>query len=117
MLSNSSYLAIAIFFLVGLLLFGIGSALVRSSRQAEEPMIAGPSEAQAPEAPQAPPAVWTARVDESLTDVDAAARLEMIERLALINTDWSRSILEAARAEERDAALCAAIDRALTASC
>ena len=118
MLSNNSYFAIAIFFLVGLLLFGIGSALLRSSRQSEEPMIAEQTEAQQPA--EIPPVSeqsrtqWTQRVDESIMDLDVSARLEMVERLALVNTQWSRSVLEAAREEERDAALRAAIERALS---
>jgi hypothetical protein len=36
----------------------------------------------------------------------------MIERLALVGNDWSREILRAATAEETDAGLRAALERA-----
>ena len=90
-------LAFAVLFVIGVLLLAISSAMMRSLRQ---------------EAP--PPAVsWPQLVDESLTQTDAALRMDMVERLRIVHTEWSTGVLEQARREEPDAAVRAAIERSL----
>lgn len=92
-----------------MLLFGIGSSLVRSSKV--RPDAARETVAPAPGATSGATA-WPALVDESLTNLNLAERREMIERLTLVGNDWSREILRAATAEETDAGLRAALERA-----
>jgi hypothetical protein len=104
LLSNSPFVAIAILFVAGLLLFGVGTAL--SKRPV--PAAAGP-----PAPVTREEITWPALVDDSLHDSNQTMRLEMIERLALVDTPWSREILERARAQERDPSALEAIERAL----
>lgn len=102
-------IAIGVAFVVGLLLFGISSSMLRSARAtAPAPT---PQPAAAPVA--APLPTWTGLVDEDLLDADRDLRLDMIERLSIVRSDWSRGVLQRAHSEERDPDLLAAIDRGL----
>lgn len=56
---------------------------------------------------------WPQLVDESLANADAELRLDMIERLSIIDTQWSRGVLERARAEDPDDAVRSAVELAL----
>jgi hypothetical protein len=103
--NNTWNLVIAAGFVVGLLLFVVSSAMLRSHRREAEP--------QAAPAREAPAHAWPKLVDESLEYADAELRLDMIDRLSVVPGDWSRGILEQARLEETDPAIRAAIDRAL----
>jgi hypothetical protein len=71
---------------VGLLLFGIGTAMLRTLREERKALSAH--------------VTWPQLIDESLVDADMQLRVDMIERLSIIDTEWSRGILERARAEE-----------------
>lgn len=102
-------IAIGVAFVVGLLLFGISSSMLRSAR-ATAPAPA-PQPAAAPVA--APLPTWTGLVDEDLLDADRDLRLDMIERLSIVRSDWSRGVLQRAHSEEHDPDLLAAIDRGL----
>ena len=97
-------IAIGVAFVVGLLLFGISSSMLRSTRATVPP-------AEVPVA--APHPAWTRSIDETLLDADRDLRLDMIERLSIVRSEWSREILQRAQSEERDPDLLAAIDRAL----
>jgi hypothetical protein len=99
----ATWIVIGVVFAVGLLLLGISSAMLRSLKE-EAPSISRP----------APRSTWPRLVDDALADADARLRLDMVERLALIDSDWSRGVLEWAREEERDPQVRAAIDAALT---
>ena len=99
MSANNLWIWIVIGIVVGLLLLGISSAILRSLREEQAHV---PSSAH-----------WTQLVDESLTDADAQLRLDIIERLAIVNTPWSRDILERASKQERDANVRTAIETAL----
>jgi len=92
-------IAIGVGFAVGLLLFGIGTSILRSLRE---------------EAAAHALLSWPALVDESLANANVQLRRDMIERLAIVNTDWSRQILERARTEERDPKILVAIETALS---
>ncbi len=54
---------------------------------------------------------WPQLVDDSLIDLGIAERREMIERLALVESDWSDETLRAAREEETDESILAQITR------
>lgn len=98
MASSSPLAALALLFAVGLLLFAIGTALVRSARE-----------------PAAARIEWPALIDPELGELESSVRLELIERLALVGTNWSAHVLDRAAHEERDPALREAIARALDA--
>ena len=85
-LLSTNWIVLAVGFAIGLLLFGIGTAMLRTLREEERQGAARVS--------------WPRLVDESLTATDAQLRLDMIERLSVIDTEWSRGVLERARAEE-----------------
>jgi hypothetical protein len=108
-------IAIGVAFVVGLLLFGISSSMLRSAR-ATAPSAVPPATTAPPPSP-APVAVprptWTGLVDDELLDADRDLRLDMIERLSIVRSAWSRGILERAHSEERDPDVLAAIDRGL----
>lgn len=87
-LPSTSWIVFAVIFAVGLLLFGIGTAMLRTAREEQKPIRAR--------------VTWPELVDESLADADAQLRADMIERLRIVDTEWSRSVLERARAEEPD---------------
>lgn len=98
-LPSTNWIIFGVIFAVGLLLFGIGSAMLRSLRE-ERPAPAQPS--------------WPQLIDESLAQAGTQLRLDMVERLSIIDTDWSRSVLERARAEDPDEAVRAAVELALS---
>lgn len=95
---STSWILFAVIFAVGLLLFGIGTAILRTLHE---------------EHPAAPSVQWPQLVDESLAGADAQLRLDMVERLSIIDTQWSRGVLERARAEDPDEAVRSAIELAL----
>ena len=96
-LQSISFLALIVLVLVvGILLFGIGSSILR--RLDREP----------------PAPAWPKLLDESLEGTDAELRRDMAERLALLHSDWSRGVLETALSEERDPAVLAVIKTALS---
>ena len=79
-----------------------------ASDVAEAPVV--PQAAVLPQPPLAPvagpalavPIAWTLRVDESAKDLDAATRLDLIERMGTIGGKWGADILLQAASEERD---------------
>jgi hypothetical protein len=85
-LPSSSWIVFAVIFAVGLMLFGIGTAMLRTLREERKSAPA--------------PVTWPQLIDESLVDADARLRADMIERLSIVDTEWSRGVLERARAEE-----------------
>lgn len=98
-LSSISWdIAIGLAFVVGLLLFGISSSILRTERMANS-VVKEPA--------------WPKLVDESLAQSDKQLRLDMIERLGIVRTEWSQNILERARSEERDRDVLGAIERVL----
>lgn len=92
-------IAIALAFVVGLLLFGISSSMLRSARRQE------PRKATAPR--------WPTLIDDALSGADKQLRLDMIERLSIVRSDWSRDVLAQAREQERDPDIVSAIETAL----
>jgi hypothetical protein len=96
--ASTAWIVIAVVFVVGLLLLGISSAMLRSVRE---------------ESGAQPRASWPRLVDESLNGADAQLRLDMVERLAIVGSDWSRGVLERAQAEETDPQVRSAIELAL----
>lgn len=100
-------IAIAAGFSVGFLLFVVSSSMLRAhGREAGEAA-----------RDRGPRLNWPQLVDESLTEVDADLRADMIDRLSVVRSAWSRGILQEAQRQERDPRIRAAIERALTASC
>lgn len=96
---STTWIVIAVAFVVGLLLLAISSAMMRSVR--DEATAVQPSLA------------WPQLVDESLGGADVQLRLDMIERLSIVNSEWSRGVLQRARAEEADPRVRSAIELAL----
>lgn len=88
--------AIGLAFVVGLLLLGIGSSTLRKARAAA-----------------ANTARWPQLVDDGLAGADKPLRADMIDRLSIVDSEWSRRVLQRARDEERDPELVTAIDAAL----
>lgn len=60
-----------------------------------------------------PPVTWTRAIVDNDERVDAATRLDMIERLAIVGEPWCVTVLNDALAQERDETLRDAADRAL----
>lgn len=107
-------IAIGVAFVVGLLLFGISSSMLRSARAtAPAPAAAEPAPPPAAVPVVVPRPTWTGLVDDELLDADRDLRLDMIERLSIVRSEWSRGVLQRAHSEERDPDLLAAIDRGL----
>lgn len=98
-LPSTNWIVFAVIFAVGLLLFGIGSAMLRSLRE---------------EHPAQPQPNWPQLVDESLANAGTQLRLDVVERLSIIDTEWSRGVLERARAEDPDETVRAAVELALS---
>lgn len=92
------WIVIAVVFVAGVVLLGISSAMLRSLR---EPV------------PRVSSVSWPGLVDESLRDADVQLRVDMIERLSIVDNEWSRGVLQRANAEERDARVRSAIEGAL----
>jgi hypothetical protein len=94
------YPTLAVAFAAGVVLFGAGTWLVARSRGANAP---GPLQ-------------WTQALGVPAGEpLDVAARLDMVERLALVGQPWCADLLRAAAREERDPAMRAAIAAALPA--
>jgi hypothetical protein len=96
--TSATWVAIVVVFAVGVLLLAISSAMMRSLRE---------------EGAVRSPLTWPTLVDDTLTDTDVSLRLDMVERLSIVNNDWSRDILERAQREESDSQMRSAIDAAL----
>ena len=96
---STTWIVIAVAFVVGLLLLAISSAMMRSVREETAPVRQSPG--------------WPQLVDESLGGADVPLRLDMIERLSIVNSEWSRGVLQRARAEEADPRVRSAIELAL----
>ena len=94
--STNFYISLAVLLVVGVLLFGTGSAMLRSLRR-------GPASPQ-----------WPKLLDESLADADVDMRRDMIERLSLVSSAWSRDVLSTALTDERDPQLRTLIERSLS---
>jgi hypothetical protein len=61
---------------------------------------------------------WTAGLDlPAETPRDAAARIEIVQRLALVGEPWCLEVLRHAQRSERDEAVLRAIAAALKVSC
>lgn len=85
-------LALAVVFVLGLVLFALGMALP---------------------AKQSAYIPWTQRVDDSALNLDDRSRIELIERLGIIGAPWCETILVQARNEESDPLIQRAITSAL----
>lgn len=81
--STSFDIAVAVAFAVGLLLFGISTAMLR------KPAVANPS--------------WPQLIDESLVSADRQLRLDIIERLSIVAQPWCEDVLRQAIEQEDDA--------------
>jgi hypothetical protein len=97
------YAAIALVFVLGAVLYRLGSQRVRVERTQRESRAASAG------------VTWPRLVDEELSRVDAGVRLDMVERLGIVNTEWSREILKRALTEETDERITHAIRAALLA--
>lgn len=93
-------IAIAVVFGIGLALFGLGSVARRK---------------QAPPQASQKRVTWPRLVDDSLGNLDLDQRIEMIGRLGIIRSSWSRGVLAQAQREESDVRAKAAIGDALNA--
>ncbi|HKU66593.1 MAG TPA: hypothetical protein VJP85_02350 [Candidatus Baltobacteraceae bacterium] len=98
-MASATWIVIAVIFAAGLLLLAISSAMMRSLRE-EAPVSAGARS-------------WTRLVDDTLASADVPMRLDMVERLGIVDSEWSREILKRARSEENDPHVRSAIDVAL----
>jgi len=96
--SSSPYIAFGIVFLAGAGIFAAGTLMLRSAER-------GPSLG----------ITWTRAVIGDDKVLDAAARVEIVERLGLIGQTWCADALEEALGEERDARVRKAVERALRA--
>ncbi len=135
--SNSLTLALVVAFSAGLLVFIAGTLLVRyadvlsswmpgnsaSNTQTgesvdprarailglQEPLVASPppSPPHVPASSEALP--WTYDIVGSSVDVEFDEKLDMIERLVVLDSSWSRSVLERVRAQEDDARIISAL--------
>lgn len=94
-----SEITLVVLVVVGVLLLAISSAILRSVREEEAREKASPA--------------WPQLVDESLADADAQLRLDVVERLSIVDSEWSRAILERAKSEEADPQVRSAIELAL----
>ena len=63
--------------------------------------------------PQPVEPAWPELLDASARACDAAARLALVEALAIVDAPWAAAILRRAQAEELDAEVRAALDAAL----
>ncbi len=92
LLSNPT-LTLALVFLIGAALYAIGLAL--------------PGRVLAPQVP------WPQRIDDAAVELDANAKIELIERLGLIGAPWCEEILKQADTEEDEPTIRRAIAFAL----
>jgi hypothetical protein len=100
-LSTNLDIAIVVAFVVGLLLYGIGTSMLRSLRVQNG---------------DRKTVTWPRLVDESLTNANRNLRLDLVERLSIIGQPWCADILRQALEEESDGSIKAAITNALSAS-
>jgi hypothetical protein len=94
-------IAIAVALVIGLLLYGIGTSMLRSMRT---------------QTGNGKTSAWTQLVDESLKDADPQLRLDIVERLSIIGEPWCTDILRQAFKDENDAGVKAAISASLGAN-
>ena len=95
-LQSISFSAFLIVVLVaGVVLFGLSSFMLRSLER------------------KAAPPAWPALIDETLSGADTDQRRDLIERLGMVESPWSRETLSAALADERDPELRSLIERSL----
>lgn len=94
--SISLSLIIVIALVTGVLLFGVGTAIMRTADGKEKT------------------ARWPSLVDGDFVDTDVATRRDLIQRLALIDSDWSRGVLETALRQEREPELRDLIESSLS---
>jgi hypothetical protein len=97
-LSTNVDIAIVVAFVVGLLLYGIGTSMMRSMRA---------------QTGNGKTSAWTQLVDESLKDADPQLRLDIVDRLSIIGEPWCVDVLRQAFKDENDAGVKAAISSAL----
>jgi len=76
-------------FIAGAVLYAIGSRRVIAEKAQREPA-------------HSEQVTWPQLIDETLGEVEAPVRLDMIERLSIVNSAWSRGVLQRALEEERD---------------
>lgn len=93
MQSTNWVLASAVVFLIGIALFAISYAFTGQIL--------------------APPVPWPQRIDDGAVGLDQNEKIEMIERLGLVGSDWCEEILRQADTEEDDPTLRRAIAAAL----
>jgi hypothetical protein len=91
-------IAIVVAFVVGVLLYGIGTSIMRSLRVQDGSLNT---------------VTWPQLVDESLVNADPALRLDIVERLSIIAEPWCADVLRQALKEENDARVKSAIADAL----
>ncbi|HET7814890.1 MAG TPA: hypothetical protein VFL13_11005 [Candidatus Baltobacteraceae bacterium] len=87
---------IVIAFVTGVLLFGVGTAIMRTADGKEKT------------------ARWPVLVDDDLVETDVATRRDLIQRLAMIDSEWSRGVLETALRQEREPELRELIETTLS---
>jgi hypothetical protein len=97
--STNVDIAIVVAFVVGLLLYGIGTSMLRSQR-AQNGNIKS--------------VTWPRLVDESLTQADTQLRMDIVERLGIIGEPWCADILRQAIEQEDDAGVKSAISSTLS---
>lgn len=99
--ANWYHVGLAVLAVVGVLMVAISVPLLRASRE---------------ESAGGRVASWPQLVDESLAQADTQLRLEMIERLGIVNSEWSRDILQRARTEDPHPTVRSSAEAALAAS-
>lgn len=99
LLSNNLYFWLFLLLAAGVVLYGAGTFLLRALDRRPEHGAKSPA--------------WPTLIDETLGTADAQTRLDLIERLALVPSPWSTTVLNTARDEERDPQVRSAIDAAL----
>ena len=92
-------IAIAVVFLTGAALFGLGTVTRRK---------------QAASSAESGRVTWPVLVDGTLSSVDLDQRIEMISRLAIVRSSWARDVLLRAQREETDARAKSALEKALS---
>ena len=88
-------------FIAGAVLYAIGSRRVIAEKAQRETA-------------HSAQVTWPQLVDETLGEIEAPVRLDMIERLSLVNTVWSRGVLQRALEEERDPEIVSALRATLS---
>lgn len=108
--------------MVGVIIFIVGSLLVRSSddavasatpRTPPEIVPASPAVPALLDAPSLPVLAWTREITGDDEAVEADVRIDMLERLAMVGEPWCAALLARAAEEERDETVLDAAERAL----